>query len=91
MQRGAAHNTADVSCEGMPLGSSRNRANHSLFFLPNRSTSAHPSAPQIAAHKAMATMSISRWRFVRIIRGSVRSSKCERITGVVETITSRPP
>ena len=42
---------------------------HPCLIFSNRST----SAPQIAAHKAIVTMSVSRWSLVRSIRGSERS------------------
>ncbi len=54
--------TRNVSCDGMPLGSSSNRASQSLFDLPNNSTSTHESAPQTTAQMAMTMISMRLWR-----------------------------
>ena len=42
-----------VSWDGMPLGSRKNRLNHSRRALPNSSISTQLSAPQITPHNIL--------------------------------------
>jgi len=72
----AAHTRLNVSCDGMPCGTSRNVASQARFALPSSSTSTHPSAPQIVAHSAIVRMAMREWCFVRSTRGSSTAAKC---------------
>ena len=85
-----ANTRVKVSCEGMPLGNSRNVWNHSILTLPNSSTSSQLSAPAIMAQMAMTRMSRSLCSLVRSMRGSVRSLKCCSILGITLSSIAYP-
>src|SRR5580693_1176081 len=85
-----ANTRAIVSCDGMPLGSSRNPLNHSSFDLPKSSISSHVSAPQIIAQIPITSMSISLCRLVRSIRGSLIELRYSTNVWGVDSSTLQP-
>ena len=60
----------NVSCDGIPFGSSKRLSSHSRLSFPNCSISGQLSAPQMTAQTAMIMISINLCSFVRSIRGS---------------------
>ena len=60
-----ANTHPDMSCEGFPLGSTKNICRHSLLALPKDSISVQPSAPRITAHMAIITISTGLCLLVR--------------------------
>ncbi len=73
-----------VSCEGIPLGKSRNVRKKSSLALLKRSMSAQPLALPKVAQTARMMMSSKVCRWVRSSRGSVRPAK----NGVKSSATS---
>ena len=76
-----------VSWDGMPLGSFRNRSNHSRLAFPNSSISPQLSAPQTTAHRVITMMSKSSWPLARPLLGSSNSAKCSAM-GIIPSAKS---
>jgi hypothetical protein len=81
-----ANTRLNVSCEGIPLGKSKNVSNHSTFACPNSATSSQLSAPAIIAHNAITRISSNLCNLVRSMRGSVMSPKCRSMDAVASSM-----
>lgn len=66
----------NVSCDGIPPGSSRNDSKNGALHLAKSSMSLNVSAPDMTAQSTIVIISISLWRVLPVTRGSSILSKC---------------